>query len=46
MTALVGNAIGGKDHSQASTVARQGVGFASLSALLLVLCAYLLPLLC
>ena len=41
MTALVGNAIGGKDHSQASTVVRQGIGFASLSAFLLVLCAYL-----
>ena len=41
MTALVGNAIGRKDDEEASTVARQGVGFASLSALLLVISAYL-----
>ena len=41
LTALVGNAIGRKDDGEASTVARQGVGFASLSALLLVGGAYL-----
>ena len=41
MTALVGNAIGRKDVDEASTVARQGVGFASLSALLLMVSAYL-----
>ena len=41
MTALVGNAIGRKDDEEASTVARQGVGFASLSALLLMVSGYL-----
>lgn len=41
MTALVGNAIGRKNDEEASTVARQGVGFASLSAILLMLGAYL-----
>ncbi len=41
MTALVGNAIGRKDDEEASTVARQGVGFASLSAILLMIGAYL-----
>ena len=41
MTALVGNAIGRKDDDEASTFVRQGIGFAGLSALLLVVAAYL-----
>ena len=46
MTALVGNAIGRKDDEEASTLVRQGIGFAGLSALLLVVAAYLLPHIC
>ena len=39
MTALVGNAIGRKDDDEASRIALQGVSFASLSAIILLVAA-------
>ena len=41
MTALVGNAIGRKDDEEANILVGQGIGFAGLIALLLVVAAYL-----
>ena len=39
MTALVGNAIGQKDHKTASTIAFQGVGFAIIASIILAIAA-------
>ena len=39
MTALVGNAIGRKDDDEASRIALQGVSFAGLSAIILLVAA-------
>lgn len=41
MTALVGNAIGSKDHNGASVIAVQGIGFAVFSSVVLVAAAAL-----
>jgi Na+-driven multidrug efflux pump len=41
MTALVGNAIGGRNDTAARTIAHQGIGFSLLASLVLVLAAVL-----